>query len=96
MLFFIGFTLMVLNEGFVILRHAVPYLAELRLKLIQRYGSKWQITHSILDILWVVLIALAFILDLHKWKTYLTWILGFWIFVGVFYLTVFWDKIFKK
>ena len=92
MIFYFGFILMVLNEGFVILRHVIPYFAEKRQQLINRYGVRWQYTHSLLDTLWIVLIVLGFAWDFQNWRTYLTWLLGFWGLVGMFYLTVFWDR----
>jgi hypothetical protein len=96
MIFYFGFILMVLNEGFVILRHAIPYLAEKRQQLINRYGVRWQYTHSLLDTLWIVLIVLGFAWDFQNWRTYLAWLLGFWGLVGMFYLTVFWDRMSRK
>ena len=96
MIFYFGFILMVLNEGFVILRHAIPYVAEKRQQLINRYGVRWQYTHSLLDTLWIVLIVLGFAWDFQNWRTYLTWLLGFWGLVGVFYISVFWDRMFRK
>jgi hypothetical protein len=39
-----------------------------------------------------VLIVLGFVWDFQNWRTYLAWLLGFWGLVGMFYLTVFWDR----
>lgn len=96
MIFYFGFLLMVLNQGFVILRHVIPYVAHRRQQLINRYGSRWQHTHSLLDTLWIALIVLGFVWEFHNWRVYLTWLLGFWALVGIMYLTVFWDRMFRK
>ena len=40
MIFWIGFTVMVLNEGFVIMRHVHPWFANKRDHLIATYGAK--------------------------------------------------------
>ena len=39
MIFWIGFTVMVLNEGFVIMRHVSPWFAKRREELISKFGD---------------------------------------------------------
>ena len=39
MIFWIGFTLMALNEGFVMMRHVSPFFDKLRKKVIKRLGE---------------------------------------------------------
>ena len=39
MIFWIGFTLMVLNEGFVMMRHVSPFFDKLRKKVIKKLGE---------------------------------------------------------
>ena len=40
-IFWIGFTIMVLNEGFVIMRHVHPWFARKRQHLIDTLGDRW-------------------------------------------------------
>ena len=42
---------MVLNEGFVIMRHVHPWFAKKRDHLIETYGAKWKRFHATLDYL---------------------------------------------
>jgi hypothetical protein len=74
----------------------IPYFAEKRQQLINRYGVRWQYTHSLLDTLWIVLIVLGFAWDFQNWKTYATCLAVFWGLVGMLYLSVFWDRMFRK
>ena len=53
MIFWIGFTVMVLNEGFVIMRHQSPLFAKWRKELIKNFGDNWKKFHSLLDYVWV-------------------------------------------
>ena len=96
MIFYFGFVLMIINEGFVILRHVIPYFAEKRQQLIDLYGVRWHYTHSLLDTLWIFLIILGFVWDFQNWKTYATCLAVFWGTVGIFYISVFWDRLFRK
>ena len=50
---------MVLNEGFVMMRHVSPLFAQIRQELIKDFGSRWQQIHSTLDWLWIVLIGIG-------------------------------------
>ena len=52
MIFWIGFTIMFLNEGFVMMRHVSPWAAKQRENLIEKYGDGWQTFHGIVDYVW--------------------------------------------
>ncbi len=56
MIFWVGFIIMVLNEGFVIMRHQSPLFAKWRKELINKFGDNWQKFHSTMDWLWVALV----------------------------------------
>ena len=66
MIFWIGFMLMFLNEGFVMMRHVSPFFARQRDKLIERFGDGWQYFHGIVDYLWVIVVVLGFIFSPHR------------------------------
>ena len=70
MIFWIGFTIMVLNEGFVIMRHVHPWFAKKRDHLIATYGKKWKRIHATLDYTWIAGVGLGIALDLSNWKLY--------------------------
>ena len=63
MIFWIGFTLMFFNEGFVMMRHVSPWFARQRDKLIERFGDGWQYFHGFLDYAWVIVVSLGFALS---------------------------------
>tara|TARA_B100001250_G_C19778770_1_gene780856 strand:- start:843 stop:1145 length:303 start_codon:yes stop_codon:yes gene_type:complete len=78
MIFWIGFIIMVLNEGFVIMRHQSPIFSKWRDKLIERYGDNWKKFHSTLDYGWVgaVSIGLIFTTWNQRWidiTAFITW-----------------------
>ena len=83
MIFWLGFTIMVLNEGFVIMRHVHPWFAKKRDHLIETYGPKWKRFHATLDYMWIAGVSLGFILDLQNWKIYASALLIFWGIVGL-------------
>lgn len=93
MIFWIGFTVMVLNEGFVIMRHVHPWFANKRQELIDRLGDKWKRIHSALDYTWIGGVSLGIILDLTNWKLYASALGLFWGFVAV---TVYLPLLIKK
>ena len=66
MIFWVGFIIMFLNEGFVMMRHVSPFFAEQRDKLIERFGEGWQYFHGLLDYLWVIVVVLGFIFSPHR------------------------------
>tara|TARA_B100000212_G_scaffold321448_1_gene280011 strand:+ start:77 stop:340 length:264 start_codon:yes stop_codon:yes gene_type:complete len=84
---------MVLNEGFVIMRHVHPWFAKKRDHLIETYGAKWKRFHATLDYVWIAGVSLGFILDLQNWKFYASALLIFWGIVG---LTVYLPLLIKK
>jgi hypothetical protein len=93
MIFWIGFTVMVLNEGFVIMRHVHPWFANKRDQLISKFGNKWKRFHATLDYIWIGGVGLGIILDLSNWKLYASALAIFWGFVGV---TVYLPLLIKK
>ena len=78
MIFYIGFTLMFLNEGFVMMRHVSPLFAQIREELIKDFGDTWQKIHSTLDWLWILFVVLGLILSHHR-------------ALDVFFLVTFWS-----
>ena len=93
MIFWLGFTIMVLNEGFVIMRHVHPWFAKKRDHLLATYGKNWKRCHATLDYMWIAGVSLGFILDLQNWKLYASALLIFWGLVG---LTVYLPLLIKK
>ncbi len=53
---------MVLNEGFVIMRHVSPWFARRREALIARFGSGFKKFHSTLDWVWLFLVTLGIVI----------------------------------
>ena len=93
MIFWIGFITMVLNEGFVIMRHVHPWFANKRDQLIKKYGTKWKRFHSTLDYVWIGCVSIGILIDLENCKLYATVLLVFWSIVGIFvYLPLWWRK----
>jgi len=78
MIFFIGFTLMFLNEGFVMMRHVSPLFAQIREELIKDFGDNWQKIHSTLDWLWILFVVLGLIVSQHRG-------------IDLFFLATFWE-----
>ena len=74
---------MVLNEGFVIMRHVHPWLANKRDQLIATYGTKWKKFHATLDYVWIGGVSLGILLDFSNWKLYATVLGIFWGMVAV-------------
>lgn len=93
MLFWIGFTLMVLNEGFVIMRHVHPWFANKRDQLIETYGPKWKKFHATLDYAWIGGVTAGILIDLDNWKTYVAALGIFW---GAVLLFVYMPKLYCK
>jgi len=96
MIFYLGIAVMIFNEGFVILRHVSPYLAQKRADLIKKFGSKWKLFHSIMDVTWVTLVAVGFYLDLENWKINLAVFGTIWGIVIIYYIPVLYKKFKKK
>ena len=69
MIFWIGFTVMVLNEGFVIMRHVHPWFANKRDELIQRLGDRWKKIHATLDYIWIGGVTIGIIVDSGTFHT---------------------------
>ena len=97
MIFWLGFTVMVLNEGFVIMRHVHPWFAHKREALIAKYGSNWKRFHALLDYVWIGGVTLGMAVDIANWKLYFTVLATFWTVVGVsVYLPLLVKKLTKK
>ena len=63
MIFWIGFTLMFFNEGFVMMRHVSPWFSKQRQKFIDKYSANvWYRFHGTLDYVWMILVGLGLIL----------------------------------
>lgn len=70
-MFWIGFTIMFFNEGFVIMRHVNPWFAQKRKQLHDRFGrEKIKRIHGFTDWTWIGFIALGYYLDFENWKLY--------------------------
>ena len=83
MIFWIGFTVMVLNEGFVIMRLHNPWFAQKRDYLIETYGKNWKRFHATLDYVWIGGVTLGIAVDIANWKLYFAVLATFWSVVGV-------------
>tara|TARA_B100000003_G_scaffold64058_1_gene57244 strand:+ start:2220 stop:2537 length:318 start_codon:yes stop_codon:yes gene_type:complete len=85
--FIIGYTIMFLNEGFVILRHVSPWFAEKRKQLHDTFGrEKIKRIHGFTDWSWIGLIALGYYLDFANWKTYTLLLAIYWgtVAIGIY------------
>ena len=91
LIFIIGYLTMVFNEGFVILRHLSKTMAKARQNLIKKYGKKWKIFHSTMDIVWVTFVLIGIIFSPYR-ELFIGMVLGFWLLVGIF---VYLPKLFK-
>ena len=85
MIFWIGFTLMFFNEGFVMMRHVSPYFARLRDKVMKKLGDKWWWRlHGTLDWLLISLVTCGLIVNsnriLHIIVLAIFWFASFLIF----------------
>ncbi len=87
MIFWIGFTLMVLNEGFVMMRHVSPFFDNLRKKVIKRLGDKrWYRLHGTLDYTWIFLVTIGIIVYPNR-LFHIGAVVAFWVgSYCVFYL----------
>ena len=94
--FWIGFTVMVLNEGFVIMRHVHPWFAQRREALMAKYGSNWKRFHAFLDYVWIGGVLLGIAIDISNWKFYATVLATFWSVVAVFVYLPLLIKRFRK
>ena len=94
-IFWIGFTIMFLNEGFVIMRHVHPWFAEKRQQLHNRFGEKqWKRVHGYIDWAWIILIGIGVYLDYTNWLVYVIALGAFWgtVLFGV-YVPMLWTKL---
>ena len=87
MIFWIGFTLMVLDEGLVMMRHVSPFFDKLRKKVIKRLGENlWYRLHGTLDYTWIGLVTLGLIVNSDR-LVHLYFVIAFWMFSFIiFYL----------
>ena len=78
MIFWIGFTLMFFNEGFVMMRHVSPFFDNLRKKVIKKLGENvWYRLHGTLDYTWIGLVTLGLIVNSNR-VVHLSILLIFW------------------
>ena len=82
MIFWIGFFIMVFNEGFVMMRHVSPWCARQRTNFINKYGENtWYRFHGTLDYMWIILVTLGFIFSpfrgIHLYVFICFWLLSF-------------------
>ena len=85
MIFWIGFTLMFFNEGFVMMRHVSPWFSKQRQKFIDKYSANvWYRFHGTLDYTWIGLVTIGLIVNpnriLHIVALATFWFLSFIIF----------------
>ena len=85
MIFWIGFTVMFLNEGFVMMRHVSPFFAKLRDKIMKKLGDKiWWRLHGTLDYTWIGLVTIGLIVNSNRIQHIIAlaifWLLSFLIF----------------
>ena len=85
MIFWIGFTLMFFNEGFVMMRHVSPWFSKQRQKFIDKYSANvWYRFHGTLDYTWIGLVTIGLIVNpnriLHIAALATFWLLSFIIF----------------
>ena len=59
-LFYLGIVILVLNEGFVMLRHYSSKVAYWLTLIKEKWGWKWLLLHSALDILWLCLLIVGY------------------------------------
>ena len=83
LIFIIGFLVMVFNEGFVILRHISKPIAQARQNLIKKYGKKWRLFHSIMDMIWIFFVVYGIIFSDYR-VLFIGMVLGFWLVVFLF------------
>ena len=78
---------MVLNEGFVMMRHVSPFFDNLRKKVIKRLGENlWYRLHGTLDYTWIGLVTLGLIVNSDR-LVHLYFVIAFWVFSFIiFYL----------
>ena len=94
MIFYLGLLVMIFNEGFVILRHVSPYLSQKRDALMKRFGpSGWKKINGTLDVIWMTLVGVGFLLDLDNWKRNLIIFGSIWGIVAIYYIPVIYKKI---
>ena len=78
MIFWIGFFVMVFNEGFVIMRHQSKFFAQLRDELIKEFGDGWKKFHSTMDWIWLGGVILGLILAGNQRLTDIVALVTFW------------------
>ena len=92
-IFWTGFGLMVLNEGFVIMRHQSPLFAKWRDKLIENFGDSWKKFLSALDWVWTNAVVWGWIFTPWNQKFVgLAAFITFWFCVLLFVYVPIWLK----
>ena len=78
MIFWIGFFVMVFNEGLVIMRHQSKFFAQLRDELIKDFGDGWKKFHSTMDWIWLGGVILGLLLAGNQRLTDIVALVTFW------------------
>ena len=92
--FIIGYLIMVVNEGFVILRHVCSWFDRLRSELHEKFGAeKVKRIHGYTDWSWIILVGLGIYLDFERWPEYAILLGMFW---GIVLFGVYVPKLYRK
>ena len=92
MIFWIGFTLMVLNEGFVMMRHVSPWFSKQRQKFIDKYSANaWYRFHGTLDYTWIGLVTIGLIVNPNR-ILHIAALATFWSFSFIIFYLPRWIK----
>ena len=83
-LFYLGVVILVLNEGFVMSRHYCSYTKQLLIQIKEKYGWKWTVFHSTLDVLWILLMIIGW----EEGRNYLEILAVIFIAMGIYYVPI--------
>ena len=87
MIFWIGFTLMFFNEGFVMMRHVSPWFSKQRQKFIDKYSANaWYRFHGTLDYTWIGLVTIGLIVNPNRLQHIIALAIFWGSSFGIFYL----------
>ena len=84
---------MVLNEGFVMMRHVSPFFDNLRKKVIKKLGENlWYRLHGTLDYTWIGLVTLGLIVNSNR----ISHLIALGIFWGASFLIFYFPRYTKR
>ena len=87
MIFWIGFTLMFFNEGFVMMRHVSPWFAKKRDGFIKRFGDNiWYRLHGTIGWLWISFVTCGLIVNSNRIFHIIVLAIFWGLSFGIFYL----------